>query len=123
MAASVTFLFFTEHFETFQSSMKYFWPKFQTPEAVALRSSVKEFLFEISQSLQKNIINSKLINIGFKPLLSAYFHFQPAILLKKAPAQLFSRQFSEIFSIIYYLARTFTNGCLCISIEIVKRAL
>ena len=65
MAASVTFLFFSEHFETIQSGMKIFWLKFQTPEAVAQRSSVKEFFLEISQNLQENIITSNLINTGF----------------------------------------------------------
>ena len=45
--------------------MKIFWLKFQTPEAVTQRSSVKEFLLEISQNLQENIITSNLINIGF----------------------------------------------------------
>ena len=103
MAASVTFLFFTKHFETLQRGMKNFWPKFQTPEVVAWRSSVKEFFFEISQNLQENIITSNLINTDFKPLPSAYFHFQPATLLKKTPAQLFSFEFSEIFSITYFV--------------------
>ena len=100
MAASVTFLFFTEHFETLESGMKIFWPKFQTPEAVAQRSSVKDFFFEISQNLQKNIITSNLINNWFKPFPSSYFRFQPATLLKKTPPQLVSSEFSEIFSII-----------------------
>ena len=99
MAASVTFLFFAEHFEILQIGMKIFWPKLQTPEALARKSSVKEFFFKISQNLQKNVITSYFINTGFKPPPSAYFHFQSATLLEKTPTKPFSCEFSEIFSI------------------------
>ena len=109
MAAFVTFLFFTEHFETLQGGMKLLWPKFQTLEAVARKSSVKEFFFKISQNLQENI-TSNLINTAFKfkPLPSAYFHFQPVTLLKKTPVQIFSCELSEIFSITYYVKHSQT---------------
>ena len=93
--------------------MNIFWPKFQALEAVARRSSVKQFFFNISQNLQKNVITSNLISTGFKPLPSAYFHFQPETLLKKTPAQLFSCEFSEIFSIAYYVEHSQAAAFAC----------
>ena len=88
--------------------MKIFWPKLQTSEAVAWRNYVKEVFFKISENLHKNIITSNLINTGFKPLPSPYFHFYPATSLKKTWAQLFSCEFSEIFSITYYVEHSQT---------------
>ena len=66
MAASVTFLFFTEQLETLQNDMKTFWPKLQTLEAVTRESSVKQVFFKISQNLQKNTITSNRMNTDFK---------------------------------------------------------
>ena len=109
VAASVTFLFFTEQFETLQSGMKTFWPKLQTLEAVNRGSSVKQVFFTISQNLQKNTITSNQMNTGFKTLPSAYFHLQPTTLLKKTSAQPFPCEFSEISFITYYVEHSKTG--------------